>query len=100
MFRTILMLGFHTCVRLFGTRTIRDTQCGFKLLTRNAALVCFSSLHIERWAFDVEILKIAEIVGIPTGEVSVRWTEVDGSKLNPVLASIQMFVDLFLLWLR
>ena len=100
LFRTILMYGFHTCVTLFGAKSIKDTQCGFKLFTRKAARICFASLHIERWAFDVELLKIAEMVGIPLGEVAVRWEEIDGSKLNPVLASLQMFKDLFLLWLR
>ncbi len=48
----------------------------------------------------MELLKIAEMLDIPTGEVAVRWTEIDGSKLHPILASIQMFKDLFLLWLR
>ena len=33
-------------------------------------------------------------------EVAVEWTEIEGSKLDPLLASIQMFKDLFLLWLR
>ena len=60
----------------------------------------FQSCHIERWAFDVELLKIAELCQIPTAEVAVQWTEIEGSKLNPILASIQMFKDLFLLWLR
>ena len=39
-------------------------------------------------------------MGLPLGEVAVRWQEIDGSKLNPVLAAIQMFKDIFLLWLR
>ena len=94
------MFGFHWCVWLFGSRKIRDTQCGFKLLTRSAALKTFPSLHIERWAFDVELLKIAEMTGIPLAEVPVRWTEIEGSKLDPISASIQMFKDLFFLWLR
>lgn len=100
LFRTVLMYGFHTCVWMFGAKSVKDTQCGFKLLTRRSAWVVFRSLHIERWAFDVELLKIAEAVGMPVGEVSVRWQEIDGSKLDPVSASIQMFKDLFLLWLR
>jgi len=99
-FRTILMKGFHICVWLFGCKTIQDTQCGFKLMTRETARVAFNSLHIERWAFDVELIKIAEILKIPTAEVSVNWTEIDGSKLDPISASIQMFKDLFFLWLR
>lgn len=48
-FRTILMYGFHFLVWLFAVRSIRDTQCGFKLLTRRAAEICFDSLHVERW---------------------------------------------------
>ena len=100
LFRTILMKGFHMCVWIFGCKTIEDTQCGFKLMTRNTARVAFHSLHIERWAFDVELIKIAERIQIPTSEVSVNWTEIDGSKLDPLSASIQMFKDLFFLWLR
>ena len=42
-FRTFLMLGFHVFVHLFGVRTVRDTQCGFKLFSRAAAAECFRS---------------------------------------------------------
>jgi len=98
--RTILMKAFHMCVWLFGCKSIQDTQCGFKLMTRETARVAFNTLHIERWAFDVELIKIAELLKIPTSEVSVNWTEIDGSKLDPISASIQMFKDLFFLWLR
>lgn len=49
LFRTILMHGFHLLVWLFAVRTIRDTQCGFKLLTRSAARRIFSIMHVERW---------------------------------------------------
>jgi len=99
-FRTILMLGFHMVVYVFGVKSVRDTQCGFKLFSRRVARLCFSSLHIQRWAFDVEILKIAEMLSVPTAEVAVNWKEIDGSKLDPASASIQMFKDIMLLWLR
>jgi dolichyl-phosphate beta-glucosyltransferase len=49
LFRTLLMKGFHLLVWLFAARSIRDTQCGFKLLTRPTAKLCFPNLHIERW---------------------------------------------------
>lgn len=48
-FRTILMYGFHAMVWMFAVKGIKDTQCGFKLFTRKAALDCFESLHVERW---------------------------------------------------
>ena len=31
--RTLLMYGFHTCVQLFAVKSIKDTQCGFKVET-------------------------------------------------------------------
>ncbi|CAG7832696.1 unnamed protein product [Allacma fusca] len=99
-FRTILMYGFHFLVWFFAVRSIRDTQCGFKLFTRSAARICFPNLHIERWAFDVELLYIAEALNIPAEEVSVYWTEIDGSKVTPVWSWIEMGSDLFLIWLR
>lgn len=49
IFRTILMYGFHALVWMFAVKGIKDTQCGFKLFTRQAALDCFESLHVERW---------------------------------------------------
>nr|CAD7418929.1 unnamed protein product [Timema poppensis] len=49
VFRTFLMYGFHFLVWVFAVQGLRDTQCGFKLLTRQAALICFSSMHVERW---------------------------------------------------
>lgn len=100
IFRTILMYGFHFLVWLFAVRGIRDTQCGFKLFTRKTAYVCFESLHVERWAFDVELLYIAQTLKIPITEVAVIWTEIDGSKVTPVLSWIQMGLDLGLIWLR
>jgi len=98
--RTILMYGFHACVWIFAVKTVKDTQCGFKLLTRKSAQILFNTLHIERWAFDVEMLKISEMLQLPIGEVSVRWCEIEGSKLNPLVDAIKMFRDISLLWLR
>ena len=29
--RTLLMYGFHMCVYVFAVKTVKDTQCGFKV---------------------------------------------------------------------
>ncbi|XP_054744699.1 dolichyl-phosphate beta-glucosyltransferase [Anastrepha obliqua] len=100
LFRTFLMHGFHLLVWLFAVRSIRDTQCGFKLLTRSAAHTLFKNLHVERWAFDVELLYMAERLKIPIAEVAVNWKEIEGSKLTPIWSWIQMGIDLFLIWFR
>ncbi|XP_074906646.1 dolichyl-phosphate beta-glucosyltransferase isoform X2 [Buteo buteo] len=99
-FRTLLMYGFHFLVWFLCVKEIRDTQCGFKLLTREAALRTFSTLHIERWAFDVELLYIAQHLRIPIAEVAVNWTEIEGSKLVPFWSWLQMGRDLLFIRLR
>lgn len=78
MFRTLLMKGFHFLVWFLCVRGVKDTQCGFKLLSRSAAAALFVSLHVERWAFDVELLYIAQCLGMQLREVAVRWQEIEG----------------------
>lgn len=97
--RTILMRGFHAGVWLLTVRTVRDTQCGFKLMHRSTAHLLFTHLHVERWAFDVELLLLAEHLKLPIAEVPVRWVEVDGSKLVPVFSWLQMGMEVVLIWL-
>ncbi|KAF4082097.1 hypothetical protein AMELA_G00147760 [Ameiurus melas] len=100
VFRTFLMYGFHLLVWFFCVKGVKDTQCGFKLFTREAALRTFSSLHVERWAFDVELLYIAQCFKIPIAEVAVNWTEIEGSKLVPFWSWLQMGKDLIFIRLR
>jgi dolichyl-phosphate beta-glucosyltransferase len=64
--RRLLMWGFHTYMSLaVGGAGIADTQCGFKLFTRPSARRLFDALHIERWAFDVELVYLAARLGMP-----------------------------------
>lgn len=99
-FRTFLMYVFHFEVWLFAVKSIRDTQCGFKLFSRRAAQRIFVQMHVERWAFDVELLYLAEKLNIPIVEVDVNWQEVPGSKLDPFTASLQMGFDILAIWMR
>eukprot|EP01132_Coremiostelium_polycephalum_P002947 gene2947-3678_t len=101
LLRNILMHGFHLFVETLCVKGIKDTQCGFKLFSRDTTRRLFESLHVERWAFDVELLYIAQRLGdIPIAEVAVNWTEVDGSKLDPFSSSIQMAKDILRIRLR
>mmetsp|Transcript_30839 Transcript_30839/g.92392 ORF Transcript_30839/g.92392 Transcript_30839/m.92392 type:complete len:413 (-) Transcript_30839:117-1355(-) len=80
--RTFLMHAFHFFVRTLCSHRIKDTQCGFKLFTRSGAAALFSNLHLRRWAFDTELVVVAELLGVPLAEVGVKWHEVEGSKLD------------------
>lgn len=99
-FRLFLMHGFHFLVWALCVREIKDTQCGFKLLTRSSAKCLFDALHVERWAFDVEMLYIAQKLNIPLTEIAVNWMEIEGSKIVPFWSWLQMGRDLGLIWLR
>lgn len=78
-----------------GVSGIRDTQCGFKLYTRRAARVAFEGQRLARWAFDVENLYRVQKAHLSVVEVPVHWTEVPGSKLSVVKATINMAWDMF-----
>ena len=43
--RTLLMYGFHACVWLFAAKTVKDTQCGFKV--RNELLLTLTNCICE-----------------------------------------------------
>lgn len=90
-YRTILMKGFHCLVMLFATRNVKDTQCGFKLFTRDAARLVFPAMHTRRWAFDIEMIVIAESLGIPIKEV--RWC---GKSVCLVCFRVQTLLLLFI----
>ncbi|KAK9719258.1 dolichyl-phosphate beta-glucosyltransferase [Basidiobolus ranarum] len=100
LIRNLLMHSFHKVLYLLGIRKIADTQCGFKLFTRTAAQSIFPNTHVEGWIFDIEVLLIAEYLGIPIAEVSVNWHEVDGSKISLIRDSIRMATDLLVIRLN
>jgi dolichyl-phosphate beta-glucosyltransferase len=72
----------------------RDTQCGFKLYKREAALALFGPLQLPRFSFDYEILDRAKKLGLRVAEVGVVWEHADGSTVRTQDA-FQMFMDVF-----
>lgn len=60
-------------IKILVVPGIKDTQCGFKAFTEEAAVEIFSRLTIKRWSFDVEVLALAKLLGYKIKEVGVRW---------------------------
>jgi dolichyl-phosphate beta-glucosyltransferase len=84
---------FNVIVQSLLLPGIRDTQCGFKLFKHEVAHDLFSVSRQNGFAFDVEILFIARLRGYRTDEVAINWTNVAGSKVNVVLDSLKMFIE-------
>eukprot|EP00434_Breviolum_minutum_P008790 symbB.v1.2.007750.t1/scaffold480.1/size253386/12 len=95
-YRNVLMVGFHFAVWLLVGGSVKDTQCGFKLFKANVGKQIFASLHLYRWAFDIEVLILASIFGKGVAEVPVTWVEMPGSKLNLLTGAVTMLRDMAL----
>ncbi|KAK6336138.1 dolichyl-phosphate beta-glucosyltransferase [Orbilia brochopaga] len=93
-YRNLLMHGFHAFLHAIGVSRIKDTQCGFKLFTRDTARLVFWECHCEGWIFDIEVLLVAEAENVPVEEVAVTWHEVEGTKMSLVRDSLRMAWDL------
>jgi glycosyltransferase involved in cell wall biosynthesis len=63
---------------------VRDTQCGFKAFTAEAARALFELGRIDGWAFDLEILALARRAGYSIAEIGVEWTDDRRSRVNPL----------------
>lgn len=109
VYRHYMGRAFNWVVRAIAVRGVKDTQCGFKLFSRQAADRIFPKLRLHQTdaaltgprvsAFDVELLYIARRDGFRIAEVPVVWTHVPGSKVRPGIDALRMFIDvLFVRW--
>lgn len=62
---------FNALVRIFAVPGIRDSQCGYKMLSGQAVAALAPKLTIEGFAFDVEMLYLARRAGFRIREVGI-----------------------------
>jgi dolichyl-phosphate beta-glucosyltransferase len=73
---------FNRLVRLVAVPGIHDTQCGFKLFSREAAREIFTRAKVDRFAYDVEALLLARQLGYGIAEVPVLWFNSSDSRVT------------------
>jgi dolichyl-phosphate beta-glucosyltransferase len=91
---------YNTLLRLLVLPGLRDTQCGFKLFTGEAAVACFEPLRTMRFGFDAEVLVRARRQGYEIVEVPVRWRHVEASRVSALRDGLRTLWDLMLLRIR
>ena len=91
LIRRILGHGFNVLVRLMTGVKLKDTQTGLKAIKRKAFEEVFSRLAVKRYAFDVELLAVANLYGLKVVELPVN-IRMRGS-FNPKDVW-KMFIDL------
>ena len=105
-YRHVMGRVFNRIVQLLLLPGIHDTQCGFKLFTRDAAQAILDRGRLYAagetvagarvTAFDVEMLVIARRLGLRVDEVAVLWTYGEHSKVNPVRDTLYNLRDVAL----
>jgi dolichyl-phosphate beta-glucosyltransferase len=94
--RELSGIVFNLVMRLVTGLPFEDTQCGFKLYHRDAALLIFPRQQLDGFGFDVEDLFIARKLGISSIEVPVRWNNVEGTKVS-LIQALKAFSDLLVI---
>lgn len=79
-----------------------DTQCGFKMYTRQAVQVLFPQQKLDSVIFDGELFFLAQRAGLKVGEFPVEWNHHPDSRITYNLRkSLQIFWELFKIrWLH
>lgn len=62
---------FNGLVRVFAVPGIRDSQCGYKMLSADAVAALVPHLTLDGFAFDVELLYLARLAGLRIREVGI-----------------------------
>ncbi len=72
--RKFLSIGFNAFVRVLLSLPISDTQAGFKIFRASALKKIIPLISVKRYAFDVELLTVANLLGLKITELpaSVR----------------------------
>lgn len=90
---------------LFNFKNITDTQCGFKLFEKKAALHIINRLELFKGtrdtygpsvtaAFDLEFLFLAIKYGYKVREVPILWRHVETRNVNFVKDAIETLTDI------
>ena len=92
--RQVFGRAFNLALRIVLGLDFKDTQCGFKAFTRDAAQKLFTLQKIERWGFDPELLYLARTLHLRVVEVPVTWSHREGTRINPLRDGIRMLGEM------
>ena len=92
--RHVMGRVYNTLVRLLAVPGLADTQCGFKCFRGEVVPKLFQRQTMNGFAFDVEILYLANKAGMTLREVPVDWYFREHSKVRTFRDSLSMTLDL------
>ncbi|MBI4056805.1 MAG: glycosyltransferase family 2 protein [Elusimicrobia bacterium] len=93
-FREMMGKGFTWLCRFLLVWDILDYTCGFKCFSEKATRDIFSRQKIRRWAYDAEILFLAQKMGYHIAQIPVTWADDSGTKVRIWLDALRSFVEI------
>jgi dolichyl-phosphate beta-glucosyltransferase len=84
---------FNLLIRALTGLRHKDTQCGFKLMDRTRVKPLFERMVIDRFAFDVELLFLADRFGLKVEEFPVIWRNDPHSRVSVLADPLNMLWD-------
>jgi dolichyl-phosphate beta-glucosyltransferase len=95
--RRLLGDAYRAVVHLLVPVDIRDTQCGGKMYTAEAAKNLFSRQRLNGFAFDAEVLFLARRAGYQVREIPFTLRQPRETRIDFLADAPRMFRDLFLI---
>ena len=81
--RQLLSRSYNLLLRgLFRELSVKDAQCGFKAISKCAAVDLLPLVSNEQWFFDTELLLLAKARGWRVHEYPVRWNDDEGTTVR------------------
>ncbi|MCU0596546.1 MAG: glycosyltransferase family 2 protein [Desulfobacterota bacterium] len=99
-FREMTSKGFSALVRFMLKVDVKDTQCGFKGFTAEAAEKIFPLSSLKGYAFDVELFLLARTWNLRLCKVPVSLVERHHSKVRLSLDAPMMFWEVMKMYRR
>ncbi|MFD1634845.1 flippase-like domain-containing protein [Haloplanus ruber] len=96
--RGIPSRAYNGLVRLFLRSPLRDHQCGFKALNREAFERLHGQVEDEHWFWDTELLIRAQRAGLEVAEFPVEWEPKGDTKVDLVRDVFGMGSQILRLW--
>jgi uncharacterized protein (TIRG00374 family) len=90
--------AFNGLVRLFLRSDLRDHQCGFKAVSREAYDVLAGDIDDDHWFWDTELLVRAQRAGLTVAEFPVDWEPKGDTKVDLVRDVFGMGSQILRLW--
>jgi len=97
-YRRLLGKAFNALFRFLFRIKLGDTQCGFKAIRKTVFDELSRDLHVEGFAFDVDLAVKASLKGYRIEEVPIKWGHEEGSKMNVFKQIFSMGKDMLTVW--